>query len=514
MSESGLSSLEATVDLDSRAAYAAGFQDAAGNLEDLPMVLSWIFRVPMLGPLRQQYFEFVQTYNRDLLGCFESTSRIRDEERDEGRDAVTSAVRWINRQQAFRNFAWRISPVLTWVAVWPGPWVFCLGAWVIAWSEAPTVGQLAWAVVATVYLFIAFLAVFRDTKGEGEIPQDGIPKPTVGTVCAWSLVLGAVVLTVMGRSIGMVLPGLGAILLALLITMATVLTLGSIMEYIRQVRWRATTYLAEVAFLVMLSALSHPDWPEWLTQGVWTGLWASTAIGVVLGVLLVAAFLVTELSNWWKDRYAIDECVQTLLWLVMRIDDLDRPEDQRSEVSRMRILPSPYSLAWDLEYVAKLIERSVPRILDTGDRAGNKMIADRCRGIATSVRELKTETLLNQRRPLGELADALASAVVPIALGDWNTLAHVTTEDQPSVPSLGLRTLRWTGRIVGAIAPIAVVFALKSWLPDAEKLLDPLVPIGATWLVLSIITWIDPRANDRASSVGNILKTLPTFKSS
>jgi len=70
------------------------------------------------------------------------------------------------------------------------------------------------------------------------------------------------------------------------------------------------------------------------------------------------------------------------------------------------------------------------------------------------------------------------------------------------------------GRIVSAVAPLAVVLALRatpSHVPN--NILDQALAISITWLLVSIITLIDPASGDRTSSVTNLLDLIRGSKS-
>jgi hypothetical protein len=476
----------------------------------------WLFRLPMLGALGGQYEAYVRMYDRDLLGYFQSTPRIDGEDRAASLDAVTWLVERMNAQQGWDALTWRIKPVLEWLAVWPAPWVFGLGAWVLAWSPAPWGVKLGWALAAVVYMIMSFAVVFCAAENSGfgvAMPAD-LKGPRYSAVLGVALLASSVGTVAFGFSLGAIASAVGSLLIALPLTLALALALAATVDKVQHVRWRAAVFVAEIGALAALSTMARPSWPGWLVRGLWAGLWASTALAMAFGTLLIVAYLTTWLSRRWKNRrYAVEELVQTILWMTMRIDDADRSEPARTELSRQFVVPSAANVIGELEYLANLIERSIPRVLDCRDRDGNKAIADRCRGIAASVRGLKVETVLNQRSPLDRLATTLVDAIVPVALGDWNSLAYTDTNDRPKAPSPFARAVRWIGRVAAAIVPLTVVLMLQARLPGSGKLIDPLIPVAVTWLLVSVITWIDPGSGDRASSVKNLLGAMPGVKS-
>jgi hypothetical protein len=74
--------------------------------------------------------------------------------------------------------------------------------------------------------------------------------------------------------------------------------------------------------------------------------------------------------------------------------------------------------------------------------------------------------------------------------------------------------LRWLGRLVVALAPLATVASLHLYSDISDELLDAMLPLAATWLFVSVATWIDPGSGDRAKSVPSLLSALPGVKTS
>lgn len=495
-------------------------RDSGEVTEDLPAATAypakWLFRLPVLRSIKSQYEACVRMYDRDLLEYFDRSPRIADDERREARPAVAQLVTSIDAYQAWLELLWRIKPSLAWVAVWPAPWIFGVGAWLLASSPAAPGVKTAWAGGAILYMATYFASVFcganfRDSR---ILSSEGMRIPWYVRALGGVLAGGVVAVIVAEFTYSSALSATGSLVIAFGLTFLAALTIAATAERIGPVRSRAALYMTEVAILTVAATAHRPHWPPWIVRGLWAGFWASAVFAILLGFLLVVAYLSTTLYMRWKNRrYAVGELVQTLLWLVMRIDDAGRYQEDRSDLSRQFPVPDPYGVAWDLEYVAEVIERSLPKVLDSGDRTGNKAITDRCRGIAVSVRALKSDCLLNQRSDFDALADALANAVVPIALGDWKSLAHVEPEQLPQSVSSWTRVLRWLGRIVAASTPLIVILILKANLDGSDKQLDPLIPVAVTWLLVSIVTWIDPGGGDRSSSVKNLLGAVPGVRS-
>ncbi|GAA2609687.1 pyridoxamine 5'-phosphate oxidase family protein [Paractinoplanes durhamensis] len=475
----------------------------------------WIFRIPILRVIRNQHEDCVRRYDRDLLAYFDATHRIDDAERTEARPAVIRSLHPIDVRQAWLELMWRIKPSLVWTAVWPAPWIYGFGAWLLAWSPAAGEGKAIWLAGALAYLHWYMAAVFCGGKFQESVivSASDIRIPRYCQVLGAVLFVAGLALAPSTLSVGALLPAMGAILIAAALTFLVALLVATTVNWIPRFRPRAAIYMTEVALLSLAASGPRPDWPQWLVRGLWTGLWASCAFAASLVIMLIAVFLATSLYVRWKNRrYAAAELLQTLLWLVMRIDDAGRPEADRSELSRRYQPPDPLRIAVALEYLATVIEESLPKALDCGDRSGTRAISEHCRGIAASVRALKTERLLDQRTSSDALAAALANAIVPVALGDWKSLAYVEPADLPQTVSAWTRTLRWIGRLVAAAMPLAVILFLQATTHGSDKQLEPLVPVAATWLLVSIVTWIDPGGGDRSAGVRNLLGAVPGVK--
>jgi hypothetical protein len=203
------------------------------------------------------------------------------------------------------------------------------------------------------------------------------------------------------------------------------------------------------------------------------------------------------LWHWKNRRHVVAELVQTLTWLGLRLEDSERPEDERSELGRA--LPG-LSLFEDLEYVAGLIQHYLPRKLRTMDPAGDSIVAERCRGMAAAVRQLKLDLVLNQNASYREIAGRIVPAIVPICCGEWQKIAYIAPQERPA-PNRWKRAVRGLGKAIVAVAPLAVLVVLQSLNIVSSTVFGQVLPIVVTWLLVAVLTWLDPRTESSISGV-------------
>jgi hypothetical protein len=69
-------------------------------------------------------------------------------------------------------------------------------------------------------------------------------------------------------------------------------------------------------------------------------------------------------------------------------------------------------------------------------------------------------------------------------------------------------TARGLSQILIAVVPLAALLVLKDLGIANSTVFAQALPIVVTWLIVSVLTWIDPRAESSISSVSSILGTL------
>jgi hypothetical protein len=256
-------------------------------------------------------------------------------------------------------------------------------------------------------------------------------------------------------------------------------------------------YLAGAAALLPAARLRHPGWPSWLVHGTWSAIWASLIlVGVLAGISLICYLARVSLWHRKNRRHVVEELIQTLTWLGQRLEDHEIKDRDRK-----------LGIFEDLEYTAGLIQNYLPKVLRTRDPAGESGVAEQCRGMAAAFRELKLEVALNQSMSRSEIAGRIVPTIGPIFHGAW--------EEMPCIASQGLaassrlkRTARGLSQTVVAVVPLAALLALHKLGIVNGSVFDHTLPIVVTWLVVSVFTWIDPRAESSISSVDSVLSIL------
>jgi hypothetical protein len=254
-------------------------------------------------------------------------------------------------------------------------------------------------------------------------------------------------------------------------------------------------YLAGAAALVLATRLGHLGWPPWLVQDTGSAIWASLSLMGVLAFVSLICYL-ARVSLWHRKnrRHVVEELIQTLIWLGQRLEKYKKISD----LSKLHLFE-------DLEYTAGLIQNYLPRKLRTQDPASDSKAAEQCRGIAASFRELKQEIALNQSMSRDEIAGRIVPVVGPIFHGDWD---KIPSASQVSASSRLKHTARGLSQILIAVVPLAALLVLKDLGIANSTVFAQALPIVVTWLIVSVLTWIDPRAESSISSVSSILGTL------
>src|SRR5215467_6674389 len=444
--------------------------------------------------VRAAYEERADLFNRDLTAYFDTTEHIGEDDRRQIRGRLLPALELMNAYQAWDAVFDRFIGAVVSLVVFP-LWLLCAAAAsVMVWASplpAVKVAYLCLLLVFLVRVFAAYLSIedaqFLLKRGKvlglfTALISAGIlfwPSPKLSPLEQG----GALLLSIAGTVIA------AAVALFLLIMVES--STGS-------VRMAATAvYLAGTGALAFGATSREPGWPAWLADGVSAALWGSLGLAVVVGVLCLLSFLpLVALWHWKNRRHVVAELVQTLTWLGLRLEDSERPEDERSELSRA--LPG-LSLFEDLEYVAGLIQHYLPRKLRTLDPACDSIVTERCRGMAAAVRQLKLDLVLNQNASYSEIAGRIVPAIVPICCGEWEKIAYIAPQERLA-PVRWKRAARGLGKVIVAVTPLAVLLVLQNQ-RNRFGWATQLVPIAATWLLVAILTWIDPRTESSISGV-------------
>jgi hypothetical protein len=473
---------------------------------DGPAYVRLILRLPLGAPLRALYKDHFTTYNRDLEDFFDTNNLISDDDRRLSRESFLFSIERVNAYQSWLFVTEQIRNVAIYTAEFPSWLIFAIITCIVAWTPTPHPIKLAYVFLCLLLILIVIVAylhgLYRPDLDNPWVKAAWLLAFVVAMVSGW-LLLGA------WAKLG-VLTASGILLLAAAGTLIAIIASIYVMEHVYNLRIRAGVYLIGIGGLSYVAAgIERPHWPLWLALGTWSALWASLALIVVLAAVLLFTYLVTSLVwNWKNRRYTVAELVQTLAWMGLNLQDEERPEDARSEFSKTSPTLAEVGKVEALEYVANLMERYLPKHLRMSDPSGDHIIAERCRGMACAVRQIKLQFVLNRTSPPSELACQLIPAIPHIARGDWSKIAHVDQQERPVVPGW-TRALRMLRAFVAAIAPLAALLTLRATAPSIpNEILDRALPIAVTWLLVSIITWIDPGNGERTSTVKTVLDML------
>jgi hypothetical protein len=486
---------------------------------DVPWYVQWILWLPLGAPLRAIYKDHVVVYNRDLEAYFETNKFISDDNRRLSRESFLSLIRRVNVYQAWLFVAYRFRNAAIFTAEIPSWLTFAIITCVVAWTPTPLPIKMAYIFLSLLFTLTVFVVYLRDQylvqylvvyrRRRLYLPVLDNPWSKTAWLLAFVVVMASAWLLFGAWSKLGVLAACSILLLA---ATGTLIALGASMyvkKNIRSLRIRAAVYLIGIGGLSFaVAGIKRPHRPLWLAFGTWSALWASLVLILALAAVLLFNYLVTSLVwNWKNRRYTVAELVQTLAWLGMSLEDEERPEEARSPFSTMSPTLAEVGKVEALEYIANLMEQWLPKHLRTYNPAGDRIIAERCRGMACAVRQVKLQFVLNGTSP-SELASQLSPAIPYVALRKWGKIEHVDQQDRPTAPRW-TRALRMLGAFVAAVAPLAVLLTLRATAPSVpNKILDQALPITVTWLLVSIITWIDPGNGERPSTVKDVLDLL------
>jgi len=469
---------------------------------DQPMYVQWILRLPMGGPLRALYMEHVMAYDRDMTVYFDTNRYISNSDRLLVRKRFLSMIEQMNAYQAWLFVADSFRDAITTAAEIASWLIFAVVTCVIMWTKTPLPIKLAYLFLSALLVLMVVIVCLR---GLGLAHLDN-PWSKAAWLLAFVVALASTWLLLGAWCKLGVLEAVGILLLASAGTLIAATAIVYVRVHIRSLRVRAAIYLIGIGALSFVAMrIERPHWPLWLVRGTWSALWASLALTVAFAGILMLTYLFTSVVWDSKNRrYTIAELVQTLAWMGVSLKDEELPADARSVFSKEPPTLAEVGKVEALEYVANLMERYLPRQLRTHDPSGDRFIAERCRGMACATRRLKLELIL-KHTPSDQLASQLVPAIPPIVMGNWNKIAHVDQEEGPA-PGRWARLLNIGREFIAAVAPLVVVLTLRAAVPSVpDAILAPALPITITWLLVSIITWIDPGKGERTSEVKTVL---------
>jgi hypothetical protein len=453
---------------------------------------------------RALYKNQVTIYDRDMMACFDTCEYISEGQRGQIRDQCEYSIKLMNAYQCWDTLFARFSEATGYLGFFP-LWIVCAtAASALIWSSPPAGLKAVYVGLLLLFLLRVFIAYLRTEDEQLPLREGKLLALVAAASSGWLLFGGW---SKLGPS-----TVVGVLLLSMLGTIIVTLVAIRLLMIIedRHGNMGATAvYLAIIGGLAYGSTSDRPNWAPWLVDGIWSALWASLVVAVVMGALFLFSTL-TLVGLWHRKnvRHPDDELVQTLTWLGLRLHDSQRPESERSELYRMQ--PN-ISLLEDLEYIAGLMQNYLPRRLSTLDPCSDSTVIKRCQEMAAAVRQLKLGFVLNQTILPSEIERQIVPAIAPISLGDWDKIAHLTAQEQ-SAPPRWKRMLRVLSKGVGAVVPLAALLVLRSSGTVSDATFAQVLPIVVTWLIVSIVSWIDPRAENNISGVKDVTSMAHNLK--
>lgn len=262
--------------------------------------------------------------------------------------------------------------------------------------------------------------------------------------------------------------------------------------------------LAVAAFAAAaLGAANAPDGPLWLARGLGFGLIAGAVTVVALALFFTFAIW-SEIFIWrWKSaRRPEEELLNTLLWnlrftesqLIEPGDDLMWPE---SDYRR--------ALGSELEYLATLMERGLPRMLGIRSSRTDAWLQHEAGLRAAVVRRHGRAVLLGSQAALEDLVVYLGAALAAGGRGEWGALEAADELDSADRERRPVTILR---RAVAAVLPLAVVVVMTQLdLAVSAEATATLTAPALGWLVLQLLTWTNPKE----VAHGSAEKSLPSW---
>ncbi len=267
------------------------------------------------------------------------------------------------------------------------------------------------------------------------------------------------------------------------------------------VRWTLILVVwgAEIGFLTVIRSGGMDDLPGWLLFGIAAGTLAAVG-GLVLG--LVAAIVIEVLLRIGSRTDPVDAILYKVLDILTLVKLL--PLDWVDLNFRAHVNSQ-------LEEVARLIEREVPRRLANGELRTRVAIQEVYERRAAAVRELQLWIALPHADTRQRLIDRLSDMAARVADGDWESLASCDPFDVAQSGHLSslLRNL------IVALVPAILLIALQlSSFRLRESALDYAILGSGGWAVLSLMLWIDPSLPDKVSLFSEVRGLMKRPKNS
>jgi hypothetical protein len=237
------------------------------------------------------------------------------------------------------------------------------------------------------------------------------------------------------------------------------------------------------------------DWPDWLRLGLRVGLLTGFLVAAFLATLQLALAMFLALHEYRKlSSHPEAEFVQSALFTVAHVD-LSYPD---ADVGERR------GIVEDIEYLARLLQYGVSRVLSDEDPRSAAVIAKELSRRAEALRARKRDVLFRLPGAVSELFAELCSDAVQGAQRRWLELAPFTGDESDLTPVLSRsrRVARVAARLLLVAVPVAI--AILAWVGDAPAL----VPFATVWAVVGLIDLLTPGVSGRLSESASQAEAL------
>jgi hypothetical protein len=226
-----------------------------------------------------------------------------------------------------------------------------------------------------------------------------------------------------------------------------------------------------------------------------------------VGLIFMVEFFVL-FSNVLRDTKKLrtnpeDEIIETALWCLPSV-----PASEEVAWS----LTDRQELSYRLLYIARVVERAGNTFRSSLKSATTEaMVQRQYQGIAASIRKLALNVIFAKTGTREEVRESLSRLIRAVSTGRWGELEGEVPAS-PNTVSTIRRVLSSLKSIVVAIGPIIIVLAapriLEAQNPPIEvdgRLTSTLATVSIAWLVVYLISWLDPRASEHVTTTGSVI---------
>lgn len=230
---------------------------------------------------------------------------------------------------------------------------------------------------------------------------------------------------------------------------------------------------------------------------------AAAGAAVALGVLYVLALLTSAYEAMLRRLKFIHdpeaEIIETLLLVAERLTSPE-PPDFRYAAANLSYVAQTMDTTW--RQLVPVVQTPTVQTRWRAALAGN----------AAGLRDLSSLAAFPDTTTADRLQQSLAVELTALVTGHYGDLLVGEPDGTDAVRPRLSRFFRGLGALVAAVMPIALLLVLPRVFAVNldEGLFRTLLTISLSWLVLYVISWLDPkRGATPGGSVGSLLDRLP-----